>query len=30
MVRAKDHDLLAARYGNLLRAMDKLIAFSEQ
>jgi hypothetical protein len=30
MMRAEDHDLLAARYGDLLRAMEKLIAALDQ
>jgi hypothetical protein len=30
MMHAEDHDLLAARYGDLLRAMEKLIAALDQ
>jgi hypothetical protein len=30
MMHAADHDLLAARYGYLLRAMEKLIAALDQ
>ena len=30
MMHAEEHDLLAARYGDLLRAMEKLIAALDQ